>query len=62
LKSSLNAADRANVLGKRGMLESETAITRRTGMNQEISLNEIVIEIEELESKIAPDQAATFID
>jgi hypothetical protein len=31
-------------------------------MNQEISLNEIVIEIEELESKIAPDQAATFID
>jgi hypothetical protein len=30
-------------------------------MNQD-NLNEIMIEIEELESKIAPDQAATFID
>ena len=30
-------------------------------MNQE-HLNENMIEIEELESKIAPDQAATFID
>jgi hypothetical protein len=31
-------------------------------MNQEINLNENMIDIEELESKIAPDQAATFID
>ena len=31
-------------------------------MNQEVNLIENVIEIEELESKIAPDQAATFID
>jgi hypothetical protein len=30
-------------------------------MNQD-HLNENMIEIEELESKIAPDQAATFID
>jgi hypothetical protein len=30
-------------------------------MNQD-NLNENMIEIEELESKIAPDQAATFID
>ena len=43
-------------------LESETQpTTRRTGMNQD-NLNENMIEIEELESKIAPDQAATFID
>ncbi len=31
-------------------------------MNQEINVIEIVIDIEELEAKIAPDQAATFID
>jgi hypothetical protein len=31
-------------------------------MNQEINVTEIVIDIEELEAKIAPDQAATFID
>jgi hypothetical protein len=31
-------------------------------MNQEINVTEIVMEIEELEAKIAPDQAATFID
>jgi len=30
-------------------------------MNQD-NMNENMIEIEELESKIAPDQAATFID
>jgi hypothetical protein len=31
-------------------------------MSQEVNLNENMIEIEELESKITPQSSATFID
>jgi hypothetical protein len=51
----LNSADRANVL-----LRNEKGYP----MNAEIirNSNEIVIEIEELEEKIAPGSSATFLD
>jgi hypothetical protein len=45
----------SNLKQKRPQLQGERE------MNQD-NLNENMIEIEELESKIAPDQAATFID
>jgi len=50
-------------LGKHKLLRTETTLeSKETTMQETMNLNEMMIEIEELEAKIAPSGSANWMD